>query len=166
MISYRHPPARRAVVVADVVTNGPICHEHHVLTLRMDWLPPSRPGQFVQLQCRELSPQRGYREVDWPADGPPRLSQPELAGKEPLRHMEFTSVGKSIAGAVGSLRSRDRVDFAPAEGGGTEVRLTSEVAVGGMLGALGHKVIASKSREMTAKFAAALRGQLEQGDRA
>lgn len=90
----------------------------------------------------------------------------ELAGKEPLRHIEFTSVGKSIAGAVANLRSRDRVDFAPAEGGGTEVRLTSEVAVGGMLGALGHKAIASKSREMTAKFAAALRGQLEQADRA
>jgi carbon monoxide dehydrogenase subunit G len=85
----------------------------------------------------------------------------ELAGKEALRHMEFTSVGKSVAGAVANLRSRDRVDFAPAAGGGTEVRLTSEVAVGGMLGALGHKAIASKSREMTAKFADALRGRLE-----
>jgi carbon monoxide dehydrogenase subunit G len=85
----------------------------------------------------------------------------EVAGREPLRFMEFTSVGKSVAGAVGNLRSRDRVDFAPAAGGGTEVRLTSEVAVGGMLGALGHKAIASKSREMTEKFAAALREQLE-----
>lgn len=87
----------------------------------------------------------------------------QLAGKRTLEHMEFTSVGKSVAGAVANLRSRDRVDFAPAAGGGTEVRLTSEVAVGGMLGALGHKAIASKSREMTAKFADALRGRLEAG---
>ena len=85
----------------------------------------------------------------------------QLAAREPGAFMEFSSVGKSIAGAVGTLRSRDRVDFAPTERGGTRVMLTSEVAVGGMLGALGHKVIASKSREMTEKFAAALRAELE-----
>jgi len=61
---------------------------------------------------------------------------------------------------VGHLRSRDRVDFAPTEGGGTRVTLTSEVAVGGMLGALGQKAIGAKSREMTEKFAAALRAEL------
>jgi uncharacterized protein len=84
-----------------------------------------------------------------------------VAGKEPGRFMEFTSVGKSIAGAVGNLRSRDRVEFAPTESGGTRITLTSEVAVGGMLGALGHKAITVKSREMTEKFAAALRAELE-----
>jgi carbon monoxide dehydrogenase subunit G len=85
----------------------------------------------------------------------------DVAGKEPGVFMELTSVGKSIAGAMGNLRTRDRVDFAPTEGGGTRVTLTSEVAVGGMLGALGHKAIAVKSREMTEKFAAALRAELE-----
>lgn len=85
----------------------------------------------------------------------------ELAGKEPLRFMEFTSVGKSVAGAVGNVRTRDRVDFEPTAEGGTQVRLTSEVAVGGMLGALGHKAIVAKSREMTEKFAAALRARLQ-----
>jgi carbon monoxide dehydrogenase subunit G len=83
-----------------------------------------------------------------------------VAGKEPGVFMEFTSVGKSIAGAIGNLRTRDRVDFASIEGGGTRVTLTSEVAVGGMLGALGHKAILGKSREMTEKFAAALRAEL------
>jgi len=84
----------------------------------------------------------------------------DVAGKEPGVFMEFTSVGKSIAGAIGHLRTRDRVDFAPTEGGGTRVTLTSEVAVGGMLGALGHKAIAVKSRELTEKFAATLRAEL------
>lgn len=82
-----------------------------------------------------------------------------VAGQEPGRFMEFISVGKSIAGAVGHLRSRDRVDFEPVAGG-TRVRLTSELAVGGMLGALGHKAIAVKSREITEQFAAALRAAL------
>jgi carbon monoxide dehydrogenase subunit G len=87
----------------------------------------------------------------------------EMAAREPLTFMEFTSVGKSVAGAVGNLRSRDRVDFEAAGGGGTRVRLTSELAVGGMLGALGHKAVAAKSREMTEKFAAALRDALQAG---
>ena len=43
------------------------------------------------------------------------------------------------------------------------ISLTSEIAVGGMLGALGHKVIASKSREITEKFAQALQAELRAG---
>jgi carbon monoxide dehydrogenase subunit G len=86
----------------------------------------------------------------------------DLAGKEPLRFMEFTSVCKSIAGAVGNLRSRDRVEFEALGETETRVTLTSEVAVGGMLGALGHKAIASKSREMTEQFAATLRTALHE----
>ena len=39
--------------------------------------------------------------------------------------------------------------------------LTSEMAVGGMLGALGHKAIASKSKEITEKFAQALQAELQ-----
>ncbi len=83
-----------------------------------------------------------------------------LDASEPMRFMEFTSVGKSIAGAVGNLRSRDRVEFARGASGGTSVRLVSDVAVGGMLGALGHKAIVAKSRDMTEQFAAALRAAL------
>lgn len=87
----------------------------------------------------------------------------EVAAREPGAFMEFASVGKSVSGAVGDLRSRDRIAFAPTPTGGTRVTLTSEVAVGGMLGALGHKVIAAKSREMTEKFAGALRAALDAG---
>jgi carbon monoxide dehydrogenase subunit G len=90
----------------------------------------------------------------------------QLAGREPNRSMEFTSVGRTVAGAVGNLRSRDRVEFEPTATGGTRVKLTSEVAVGGMLGALGHKAIGVKSREITEQFAAALRAALQAGDSA
>jgi carbon monoxide dehydrogenase subunit G len=85
----------------------------------------------------------------------------QIESREPLRSLALASVGKSVKGAVGNLRSKDRVDFEPTPGGGTRVTLTSEVAVGGMLGALGHKVIASKSKEITEKFAQALQAELK-----
>ena len=87
----------------------------------------------------------------------------QIESREPLRSLALASVGKSVRGAVGNLRSKDRVDFEPTPEGGTRVTLTSEVAVGGMLGALGHKVIASKSREITEKFAQALQAELRAG---
>lgn len=85
----------------------------------------------------------------------------EIEAKEPMRFLALSSVGKSIKGAVGNLRSKDRVDFEPLPDGGTRIQLTSELAVGGMLGALGHRAIVSKSREITEKFAQALRAELE-----
>ncbi|HXJ77220.1 MAG TPA: hypothetical protein VMS64_00900, partial [Candidatus Methylomirabilis sp.] len=78
--------------------------------------------------------------------------------------LALASVGKSVKGAVGNLRSKDRVDFEPTPEGGTRVTLTSELAVGGMLGALGHKAIASKSKEITEKFAQALQAELRAGE--
>ena len=88
----------------------------------------------------------------------------QIESRDPLRSLSLASVGKSVRGAVGNLRSKDRVDFEPTPEGGTRVTLTSEVAVGGMLGALGHKVIASKSREITEKFARALQAELGAGE--
>ena len=84
----------------------------------------------------------------------------QVESRDPHRSLALASVGKSVKGAVGNVRSKDRVDFEPTPEGGTRITLTSEVAVGGMLGALGHKVIASKSREITERFAQALQAEL------
>jgi carbon monoxide dehydrogenase subunit G len=84
--------------------------------------------------------------------------------KERLRSLALSSVGKSVKGAIGNLRSKDRVEFEATPEGGTRVTLTSEIAVGGMLGALGHKAIASKSKEITEKFARALAAELRAGE--
>ena len=80
--------------------------------------------------------------------------------KEPMKFMEFSSTGRSVKGAIANVTSRDRVDLEPLPGGDTRVRLTSEVVVSGMLGALGHKAIMAKSREITEKFAQALGTEL------
>jgi carbon monoxide dehydrogenase subunit G len=72
------------------------------------------------------------------------------------RYMQFASVGRTVRGAMGNLRSKDRVEFEVLEDGGTRVHVLCQPALGGVLGAVGHKVILSKSREMTEQFAAAL----------
>ena len=84
-----------------------------------------------------------------------------IESREPMKRLSLASVGKSIKGAVADLRSRDRVDFEPTPEGGTRLTVTSSLAVGGMLGALGHKAIASKSREITEQFARALRAAIQ-----
>ncbi len=49
-----------------MVENRPLCREHFLLVLALEQFPPTRPGQFVQISCRDLdidySPQR---ESDW-----------------------------------------------------------------------------------------------------
>lgn len=92
----------------------------------------------------------------------------QIDSREAGKSLALSSVGKSVKGAVGSLRSRDRVEFEGTPEGGTTITLISELMVGGMLGALGHKAIASKSKEMTEKFARALEaeiGSATRGDR-
>lgn len=83
--------------------------------------------------------------------------------KEPMNFMELSSTGRSVRGAVGEVRSKDRVDFESLPGGETQVRLTSDIFVGGMLGALGHKAIMAKSREITENFARAVGAALQEG---
>jgi hypothetical protein len=88
----------------------------------------------------------------------------QIESKDPLKSLALSSVGKSVKGAIGNLRSKDRVAFEATPEGGTRVTLTSEMAIGGMLGALGHKVIAAKSKEIAEKFAQALQAELRAGE--
>jgi len=57
---------------------------------------------------------------------------------------------------------RVELDLQLAEaGGGTEMRLSADISVLGKLGTLGHSVIVRRGDEVVAKFADALRAQLE-----
>jgi hypothetical protein len=84
----------------------------------------------------------------------------QLESFEPQKYMQYTSVGRTIKGAAGNLRSRDRVEFLALADGTTEVHVICDPALGGMLGAVGHKMILSKSRELTEAFARALAARL------
>ncbi len=81
---YTSATSKRGVFVAQVQSNASLCEDHYLLRLVAEGFPPTRPGQFVQLQCRGLHEQVSVRQIDRPEGAWPRLVQPELADKEPL----------------------------------------------------------------------------------
>ncbi len=93
------PPAgaekRRGTFIAEVLDNVRLCEDHYRLTLGLERFPRSRPGQFVQLQCRYLTDQPGAREADWPEGQPPRLNQAELTDCEPLLRRPLSIAGRT-----------------------------------------------------------------------
>jgi len=83
-----------------------------------------------------------------------------VSGRDEGRALEVTSIGRSVRGAIGELRSTNRVELTPADGG-TRIELTADVGVGGMLGSVGQKVMASKAKEVARQFAANVNERLE-----
>jgi carbon monoxide dehydrogenase subunit G len=85
-----------------------------------------------------------------------------ITRREPQELMEFTAIGRAVKGAAGNVRSTNVVRLAP-EGDGTRVALEADVAMGGMLGTVGQKVIAKQAGKMTKDFADSLERRLTGG---
>ena len=83
-----------------------------------------------------------------------------ITDRDPGRSMEFTAIGRSVRGAAGNVRSTNTVPLEEAEGGGTRVTLDGDVALGGMLGSVGQKVVAKQAGKVTRSFAEALEREL------
>lgn len=78
-----------------------------------------------------------------------------ITERVPTDRMAFTAVGRAVKGAAGNVRTVNTVTLAP-EGQGTKVSLESDMAMGGVLGSVGQKVIAKQAAGITEQFAAAL----------
>jgi len=97
-----HKPAARGQFVCTVAGNVPLCREHFRLVLRVDRFPPTRPGQFIQISCRDLHLDYA-REVerdfgDWKS-GPEHGM--ELRGPLALLRRPFSLAGRrDVSGAV------------------------------------------------------------------
>lgn len=87
----------------EVLSNRKLCREHWHLVLRVEGLPPSQPGQFVQLQCRPIREQVSAREVDWTDGKLPQFTQPELTDKEPLLRRPLSIGGRRDVGNAAEL---------------------------------------------------------------
>jgi carbon monoxide dehydrogenase subunit G len=87
-----------------------------------------------------------------------------ITEREPGRSMEFTGIGRSIRGAAGNVRSTNRVQLEETENGHTRVLLESDVALGGMLGSVGQKVVAKQASVVTKSFARSLEQELSGGE--
>lgn len=75
--------------------------------------------------------------------------------RQPHERMQFTAVGRAVKGAAGNVRTTNTVRLAES-GQGTRVELESELAMGGVLGSVGQKVVAKQATEVTKQFADAL----------
>jgi carbon monoxide dehydrogenase subunit G len=91
----------------------------------------------------------------------------KVTEREPGRLISFSATGRSVRGAAGNVRVTNsvRLEDEPVEGGGdaTRVLLEADVAMGGMLGAVGGKVIARQAAQAAKEFAAALEQELKTG---
>ncbi|HUS48200.1 MAG TPA: dihydroorotate dehydrogenase electron transfer subunit [Phycisphaerae bacterium] len=122
---------KRGAFLAKAAENVRICDEHYRLTLRLPAFPPSRPGQFIQLLCREPGGQVSLREVDWSEGRPPKFTQPELTDAQPLLRRPLSLAGRrDLAGGGVDLDVIYRVV-------GTGTRWLSTVKAGASLSVLG-----------------------------
>jgi carbon monoxide dehydrogenase subunit G len=86
-----------------------------------------------------------------------------ITARDPGRSMEFTAVGRSVRGAAGNVRATHVVRLEDGDEGSTRVLLEGDLALGGMLGSVGQKVVAKQAGMVTQSFAEALQQQLSGG---
>jgi dihydroorotate dehydrogenase electron transfer subunit len=88
-------PPQRGRFNATVADHRELCREHHRLVLRLPSFPISRPGQFVQVACRDLdlnySPEC---EFDWQPEHPLGLGGRELMSPLALLRRPFSLGGR------------------------------------------------------------------------
>lgn len=73
----------------------------------------------------------------------------------------FQAVGRAVRGAAGNVRTTNVVTLAAADEGGTRVEVGGDLAMGGVLGSVGQKVIAKQVKQVTSDFAASLQAALK-----
>jgi carbon monoxide dehydrogenase subunit G len=78
-----------------------------------------------------------------------------ITEREPNERMQFTAIGRAVKGAAGNLRSANTVTLQPTDAG-TRVNLQADLAMGGVLGSVGQKVIAKQADAVTRDFMASL----------
>jgi carbon monoxide dehydrogenase subunit G len=86
-----------------------------------------------------------------------------ITARDPGRSLHFTAVGRSVKGAAGNVRATHVVALEDLHGGSTRVRLEGDLALGGMLGSVGQKVVARQADIVTQSFAQALARELSGG---
>ena len=94
---------------AIVRANVPLCREHYRLVLSLGWFPPTEPGQFVQISCRDPVDYETEREVDWPCDTPLSVRGRELAVPQAYLSRPFSLAGRRDAGGSAQLEFIHRV---------------------------------------------------------
>jgi dihydroorotate dehydrogenase electron transfer subunit len=90
----RMTSAPRGLFTATVVSNTSLCREHYRLTVRVADFPPSAPGQFVQLNCRDESIGQVEHEFDWSPQTRPQIVGQEFLGQDAFLRRPFSIAGR------------------------------------------------------------------------
>lgn len=89
-------------IEARVAACAPICREHVRIELVTGDFPPSEPGQFVQLQCRDADDAR-CAVHDWPEGHFPSLCDKDLRAERAFLRRPF-SIADRVDGPGGDAR--------------------------------------------------------------
>lgn len=123
--------ATKGQFVFEVAANQPLCREHHRLVLRRESFPETRPGQFIQISCRNnnlsYSPQR---ELAWKAG-----EKLDMEGRELMMPLALLRRPFSIGGRRDSASGVELQIIYRSVGTGT--RWLSQVAQGEELAVIG-----------------------------
>jgi dihydroorotate dehydrogenase electron transfer subunit len=81
--------------IAKVVANDPLCREHYRLVLSVPGFPATKPGQFIQISCREVaSEERQDRDVDWSLGVRVEIADADLASPLATLRRPFSLGGR------------------------------------------------------------------------
>ncbi|MBI4445206.1 MAG: SRPBCC family protein [Acidobacteria bacterium] len=84
----------------------------------------------------------------------------EVLEKAPPFQMVLSNKGRTIAGAAGTMKSLDKITLNSVQENETEVRVTSDLTLGGPLAVLGAKLIEAKSKELFSDTSRRMKEQL------
>ena len=83
--------------LSTVIANSPLCREHYRLVLRAPRalrFPPTEPGQFIQISCRDVATDYALeREIEW-GTGADSEHAPELRAPVALLRRPFSLAGR------------------------------------------------------------------------
>src|SRR5689334_11672907 len=89
--------AMRDQFLASVLINRPLCEEHFLLTLSLPRdFPATRPGQFVQIACRdvEIDCTTDLSEFDWEPGRRVEIAAAELRAPMATLRRPFSLAGR------------------------------------------------------------------------
>jgi len=92
----------RGQFLSTVQANVPLCRDHYRLVLSVAEFPPTEPGQFVQVSCRDMDePELVERELEWSTDRPLDLGEETLLTPGAMLRRPFSLAGRrDLAGGV------------------------------------------------------------------
>jgi dihydroorotate dehydrogenase electron transfer subunit len=81
--------------IATVAANDQICRDHHRLALKSTEFPSTKPGQFIQISCRDVdSEEIQSRETEWTQGNCIKVGDPDLVQPLATLRRPFSLAGR------------------------------------------------------------------------